>query len=101
MAESISLVGHGSQSPCPLGEFYRAMREKESAEGGGGEEGKCHRWVPAKRDEENEFYGEKRVVSFLELKKKKVSKISVSFNLLTSLNFSQRFVLSSEYFQSR
>lgn len=35
MAESISLVGHGSQSPCPLGEFYRAMREKESAEGGG------------------------------------------------------------------
>lgn len=101
MAESISLVGHGSQSPCPLGEFYRAMREKESAEGGGGEEGKCHRWVPAKGDEENEFYGEKRVVSFLELKKKKVSKISVSFNLLSSLNFSQRFVLSSEYFQSR
>lgn len=32
MVESISLVGHGSQSPCPLGEFYRAMREKESAE---------------------------------------------------------------------
>lgn len=35
MAESISLVGHGSQSPCPLGEFYRAMREKESAKEGG------------------------------------------------------------------